>query len=109
MLATFDHRLGLGLPAARLLQAVLEVANAGEILIEPAAVACADVSRQIARLVGDGVENAAARVERADLGLDLFGRPLQEKLIENVGSTILRRNGDTRAGPRQAARAVHRQ
>ena len=96
-------RLGFALPVARLLQPVLEVADAREILIETAAVARADIALQVLRLVGDGVEDAASGVEPVDLSLDLLGRALQEKLVEHVGRALFGRNGDAGAGPRKAA------
>ena len=100
-------RLGFALPVARLLEAVLEVADAGEILVETAAVARADVAFELLRLVGDRVEDAASGVEPVDLRLDLLGRALQEELVENVGRLLFRRDGDAGARPREAAgRAV---
>ena len=68
-----DDRLGFVFPAARRLQAVFEVAYAGEILVEPVAVARGHAALQFLRLAGDGVEDAAAGVEFPDLRGDLRG------------------------------------
>ena len=77
--------VGFGLFAQplRLLEPVLQVADAGEVLVEPAAVAGADVPLQVLRLLGDDVEDAPPGVELADLRLDLGGRALQEELVEH--------------------------
>jgi hypothetical protein len=51
------------------------------------------------------VEDAATRIEPAELGGDLLGRALQEELLEDVRGLVLGRDGDAGAGPREAARA----
>ena len=56
-------------------------------------------------MVGDGVENAAAGVELADLRLDLLGRALEEELFENFRGLVFRRNRDARTGAGKAAAA----
>ena len=50
--------LRLLLPLRGLHQALLQVAHAGEVLVEPLAVARADVALQLLGLVGDGVQDA---------------------------------------------------
>ena len=62
---------------------------------------------EVLRLVRDGVEDAPAGVEPADLRVDLRGRALEEELLEHVGRLLLRRDRDAGAGPRQAARRRH--
>jgi hypothetical protein len=78
---------------------MLEVADAGEILLQAAAIARADIALQLFRLIGDRIENAASRVEAVNLRLDLLGCALQEKLVENVRDPLFGRDGDTAAGP----------
>ena len=65
----------------------------------------ADGALQLLGVAGDGVEDAFAGFELADLGLDLVGGALDEQLPEHLGRLVLRRNGDAGAGARQAARA----
>ena len=64
-----DDGLGFALPNRAKLQALFEIAHAGEILIEPVAVARADVALQFLGLVGHGVEDAPPGVQLADLRL----------------------------------------
>ena len=82
---------------------MLEVADAGEILLETTAVARADIALELFGLVCDSVEDAASCVEPVDLSRDLLGCALQEKLVENVGRPLFRWYGDTGARPRKAA------
>src|SRR5215204_127369 len=66
-LADLDHWLRLVFPTARGLEATLEIAHAGKVLIEPVAIAGTDFALQIFRLVSNGVENASASIEFANL------------------------------------------
>ena len=75
---------------------MLQVADAGKILVEPVAVAGADVPLQVLGLLGDGVQDAPPGVEVADLRLDLGGRALQEELLEHAGRLVLRRDRHAR-------------
>jgi hypothetical protein len=86
--------------------ALLEVADAGEVLVEAVAVARAEVALQIFRLSGHGVEDAPAGFEFADLGLGLGFRALEEHARENVGGFFLAGNHHAGTGPRQAADAL---
>ena len=98
-----DHRLRLALPALGCLQPLLEVADAGEVLVEAITVALADGRLQVLRLAGDGVEDAASGVQFADLGFDLRRAALQEHLLEDGRGFVFRRDRDAGAGPGEAA------
>ena len=98
-----DDGLRFAFPAARRLQAVLEVADAGEILVEAVTVAGGHAALEFLGLAGDGVEDAAAGIQFSDLGGDLCGRALDEQLLEDVGGFVLGRDGDAGAGPGEAA------
>ena len=82
---------------------MLQIAHAGEVLVEARAIARADARLQIFGLAGDRVEDAAAGVELADLRVDLRGAALQEHLLEYGRRFVFRRNGDAGAGPGKAA------
>src|SRR5688572_9236369 len=85
---------------------MLEIADAREILIEPTAIAGAEIPLQGGGLLSERVENAAPAVEVANLRLHLLGRALEKKLVEHVGCAALRRNRHARTGPRKTARAA---
>ena len=62
---------GLLLPRRRLHESVLQVADAGEVLIEPLPVARADLAPEPTCLLGDGVHDALAEREPPRLRLNL--------------------------------------
>src|SRR4051812_33147575 len=84
---------------------MFEVAHAGEVLVEAALVAGAEVALEIAGLIRHGIEDASAGVELADLRVDLLGRPLKEKLAEDTGGALFRRDRDAGACPGESAGA----
>ena len=98
-------RLGLALPAFRCLEALFQVAHAGEVLIEAFAVAGAYAGLEVFGLSGDGVEDAAAGIEFANLRVDLGRASLQEHLLEHSRGFVFGRDGDAGAGPGEAAGA----
>ena len=63
-------------PTARLLEPIFQVADAGKVLIQPAAVASAKLSLKFLGLSGDRIQDAPPCVDFADLGFDLCGRAL---------------------------------
>src|SRR4051812_33894681 len=83
---------------------MLQIAHARQILIEPAAIAIAELALQVARLIGDGVENALAGIELANLRIHFFRRALKEQLLENIRRPPFRRNRYRRARPGKTAR-----
>ena len=99
-------RFRLAFPLARHLQALLQVADAGEVLIEPITVARSHRALEFLRLAGDRVEDALARLELAHLRLGLSLRSLKKHPGENVRCLFLARNQDTGSRPRQTADAL---
>ncbi len=63
---------------------MFKIANAGKILIQPAAVAITQVALQIARLIRDGVENALAGIQLMNPRVDFLGRALKKKLLKDA-------------------------
>ncbi len=97
-----DDRFWLGLPALRHLQAMLQVAHAGKVLVEALTVVRSEGTLQAPGLLGDGVEDALAGVEFQNLRVDLGLRTLEKKLLEHVGRLVLGRNRHAGAGAREA-------
>ena len=96
--------LGLGLlrPGGGLCQPLLQLADAGEILVELFAVASAQVTLHLPGLIADRVEDALAVGQPPGLGLHLVGAAFQKQLGEHVRRPILRRHGRTALGPGKA-------
>src|SRR5687767_2746544 len=84
---------------------MFEVAHAGEVLVQSVAITRAHITLQILHLIGNGIEDAASGVEFLHLRLDLRRSALQEKLFEDRGRFIFRRNGHACARPRKTAAA----
>ena len=77
--------LGAFLPLARQLQALFGFADGGEVLIETFAVLGREAASELFRLVADGVHDAAAEGEAAELTVDFVFRALEEELPEHLG------------------------
>ena len=74
---------------------MFKVAHAGKVLVQPAAVARAEIALQRTGLIGDGVQDAAAGIETANLGGDFLRRTLDEELAKDFGGFFL---GNARKG-----------
>src|SRR5262249_8332709 len=77
--------------------ALLQVADAGDVLVEPVAVVRADLRAQRSGLVADVIQDASAVPESVYLGPDFVGPAVEEKPGEHLRRR--RGRGHERAGP----------
>ena len=100
------HRARFVLPLGRLDEPLLQVADAGEVLVEPLAIPRAHTPLQPLRLIRDRVHDAAAERQFARLCLDLLRRAAEEQPLEDLGRPVLAGNEHASRRPRQAACAL---
>ena len=90
-------------PRAGHLHALFEVAHAGEILVEPIAVARGHAALEVFRLAADGVEDALPALKFAELRGDFGRRTLHEHPAKHVRRFFLARDEGARSRPRETA------
>ena len=109
----FIHRrLRFLFPLRSAREALLQIAHAGQILIEPRPILRPDAGFEAAGLIGDGIHDALAKREPTRLGLHLFLRAGYEHFAEHRGGLLFRWNQHASARPGKAAlplRNVHTQ
>ena len=104
------HGTGLTLPLLGHLHALLEFADAGEILVEAIAVARAHRTAEFAGLAAHGVQDALAELETALLRPHFGLGAAHEHLPEDLGGAFFGRDHHAAGGPGKtagAAGAVH--
>ena len=99
------HRARLALPLLGHLHALLELADAGEILVEAVAVARAHRAAELAGLAAHGVQDALAELETAFLRLHFGLGAAHEHLAEDLGGALFGRDHHAAGGPGKTAGA----